>query len=401
MHDPEIRQQAQKYAAHLAGLVQTSCMMVGFGDIDSDSFCTDVCRGCNSVDAHSYGCSEAYRWGGRYIYYCPFGLVFAASSLSEEYGSLAGGLVCGPMIMGDLQDTLSDFPSPECIEVVANLPAVSTEKVRHLAEIMAVVTSSISGHPHGRAGALIYEQEKILSALYETKTRLGGEAPTSKSLIEGEKQLRDRIISKDKSGAQELLNELLGTIYFSHNFNLDHIKARIIELIVLLSRASIDAGADISEILLSNTGYIKELERFTSLEELSVWVTGIMHRFVKYTFDFSQIRHSNVVYKVMEYIRNHYDEKITLDDIAQYVYLSRAYLSSVFAEETGQSLFSYINYYRVEKSKMLLRDMSVRVVDVAGLCGYDDQSYFTKVFRKQTGMSPKKYRDSHRELQTH
>lgn len=95
----------------------------------------------------------------------------------------------------------------------------------------------------------------------------------------------------------------------------------------------------------------------------------------------------------MEYVKANFHRKISLDDVARTVYLSRSYLSSIFKEETGQSLFSYINKVRVEKSKLYLRDSGVALVDVAALCGFEDQSYFTKVFKKETGMSPKKYRD--------
>ena len=49
--------------------------------------------------------------------------------------------------------------------------------------------------------------------------------------------------------------------------------------------------------------------RFDSLEELSVWLTGIMHRFINYSFDFTQVKHSDVVYKVMEYVKANYHRK--------------------------------------------------------------------------------------------
>ena len=304
-------------------------------------------------------------------------------------------MIAGPMVMGDLQDTLAELPEPAMAEEVAQLPLVATAWVNHLSEILAATTAFACGRLHSTAGTFVYEQEKLLSTLYEVKDRLPQVQTSSQYLIDGEKQLRERMLKRDKNGAQELLNELLGHIYFSNDFHLDQIKARVVELVVLLSRATIEAGADINEILLCNTSYIKELEQFTSIEELSVWVTGIMHRFVSYTFDFTQVKHSNVVYKVMDYVRAHYDEKISLDDIAQHVYLSRTYLSSIFKEETGQSLFSYINSVRVDKSKRFLLDNSIRLVDIAGLCGFEDQSYYTKVFKRMTGVSPKKFRDSH------
>lgn len=57
------------------------------------------------------------------------------------------------------------------------------------------------------------------------------------------------------------------------------------------------------------------------------------------------------------------------------------------------NLSSYINAVRVEKSKSLLLDNSIRLVDVANLCGFEDQSYYTKVFKRIVGVSPKRYRD--------
>ena len=59
----------------------------------------------------------------------------------------------------------------------------------------------------------------------------------------------------------------------------------------------------------------------------------------------------------------------------------------------GETLFSYINRIRVEKAKTLILDDSISIADVGGMCGFNDQSYFTKVFKSQTGVSPKKYRE--------
>ena len=390
----------KEYAAHMTGLCAVPCSVLDSRAqtfVHADQLWCAHCRHgrCSYLQTHLYGSSEAYRWNGKYIYYCPLGLVFAASSISGEEGGMLGALIAGPMVMGDLQDTLAELPEPAMEEEVEQLPLVATAWVNHLSEILAATTAFACGRLHSTAGTFVYEQEKLLSTLYEVKDRLPQVQTSSQYLIDGEKQLRKRMLKRDKNGAQELLNELLGHIYFSNDFHLDQIKARVVELVVLLSRATIEAGADINEILLCNTSYIKELEQFTSIEELSVWVTGIMHRFISYTFDFTQVKHSNVVYKVMDYVRAHYDEKISLDDIAQHVYLSRTYLSSIFKEETGQSLFSYINSVRVDKSKRFLLDNSIRLVDIAGLCGFEDQSYYTKVFKRMTGVSPKKFRDSH------
>ena len=65
-------------------------------------------------------------------------------------------------------------------------------------------------------------------------------------------------------------------------------------------------------MFLSNNNYIQKIEQFSSLEDLSVWLSGIMHRFIAYSFDFFQVKHSNIVYKVMEYVKENYNQKISL-----------------------------------------------------------------------------------------
>ena len=182
-------------------------------------------------------------------------------------------------------------------------------------------------------------------------------------------------------------------MFVSSEFDLRAVKARVMELIVVLSRATIDAGADQQEILWSNAGYLAEVERFQSVEDLSVWLTGVMNRFLSYTFDFTQVKHSDMVYKVMEYINQNYSKKLSLQDLADRVYLSRSYLSSLFKKETGDSITNYINRVRVEKSKALLVGSTVSLAEVAHLCGFEDQSYFTRVFKAKEGVSPKKFRD--------
>lgn len=381
--------------AHLCALIGASYCVISTEKkeiLSSDKtrrFCAEcTCSRCHALNTHLYGCNEAYRWSGKYIYYCPLGLVFVASSISDDAGNLVGGTVIGPILMGDYDDVLMEMDD-QLRTKAATLPALSTSKVTNLSAVLSSLTGQASGMPHSKVGKFVYEQEKLLSSIYSAQEKMMQEGSYYHYPIEIEKKLHSLICSHDKSGAQTLLNELLGHVYCASNFDLPTIKTRAVELIVILSRAIIDAGADIREVFFSNSNYIQKIDQFSSLEDLSIWLNGILHRFIAYSFDFLHVKHSNVVYKVMEYVKENYNQKISLDDIARYVYLSRAYLSSVFKEATGESLFSYINKVRVEKSKLYLLDDSFSLVQISLLCGFEDQSYFTKVFKKYTGLSPK------------
>ncbi len=385
-------------AEHLAGLaqVQVFCLDVlqkrYLGKPPSENtFCFYCHReDCEPLNTCLYGCHEAYRWNGKYIYYCPMGMIFVASSVSDEQGKLAAGLVAGPLLMGEPEDfPLQDGVFAGRLEL---LPVFSTRRVNDLAETMALLTAGISGRAHSFAGSAVYEQEKVLGELYSARQQF--EESGYCYPIDAEKKLQALIYRRDKKGSQELLNQLLGHIYFVAEYDLDTMKARALELAVVISRATIEAGADLNEIFVCNESFIRELEKLSSVEDIGAWLSALLHRFIDYSFDFSHIKHSDVVFKVAEYVKNRFAEKLSLDEIAEHVSLSKSYLSRIFKEETGESLSSYINKVRIDKAKLMLLDNGCPLVDVASLCGFEDQSYFTKVFKRLVGVSPKRYRES-------
>lgn len=395
----EVIEKLESFSFHLANLLNTNCRVV---DTHAQCFLTEAIgnaryfspfchnRECNLLHTYLYGCNEAYRWGGKYIFYCAEGFVFIASSVSDENGELSGGLVLGPIIMGELDDTLQLYQNPDIRENVLELANISTDRVNHIAEIMAGITEGVSGVAHSLMGSVVFKQEQVLQNLYDSGPRTDSDAYP----IETEKKLKMILQSSDKKGAQALLNELLGSIYVMARFDVELIKIRMIELLSVLSRATMDAGADPNEIIWFNTGCIREMQKCASIEEVSVWITGVLQQFIHYSFDFSSVKHSDTVYKVMDYIRTNYYNKISLDDIAQYVNFSKAYLSRIFKEETGENISAYINRVRIEKAKLLLSDQRCSLVDVANLTGFEDQSYFTKVFKSVAGISPRKFKES-------
>jgi YesN/AraC family two-component response regulator len=86
-------------------------------------------------------------------------------------------------------------------------------------------------------------------------------------------------------------------------------------------------------------------------------------------------------------------KKILLEDVAGHVQLSPSYFCSVFKQEMKCNFNAYLNRIRIEMSKKLLMDNDIPLADVANLVGYEDQSYFTRVFRSHVGTSPGKYRE--------
>ncbi len=101
------------------------------------------------------------------------------------------------------------------------------------------------------------------------------------------------------------------------------------------------------------------------------------------------------VQKAKEYISVHYNEKITLQDVADTVYLNPQYLCELFKQETGINFSDYIADYRIQVAKDLLRDPQYKIKDINYMVGYKDSKSFTKLFKKTVGISPMEYRKIH------
>ena len=94
----------------------------------------------------------------------------------------------------------------------------------------------------------------------------------------------------------------------------------------------------------------------------------------------------------LRYIERHYQNKITLEETAAAVMLSPTYFSRLFKEKMGQSFCSYINQLRVELAQQLLLNSQVSLAEIAGLVGFEDQSYFSRIFKQKMSVTPRYFR---------
>lgn len=101
---------------------------------------------------------------------------------------------------------------------------------------------------------------------------------------------------------------------------------------------------------------------------------------------------SGLIKQVDDYIKKNFKNKISLDDIADAMHVNRSYLSRLYKNKTGVNLFDAILEYRIEAAKEYLLNMDMKTYEVSEAVGIEDAGYFSKVFKKMTGMSPKEYR---------
>ncbi len=101
-----------------------------------------------------------------------------------------------------------------------------------------------------------------------------------------------------------------------------------------------------------------------------------------------------LVARAIDYLEAHYQEKISLREVAAALYISPNYLSELFRRHTGQTLSDYLQRLRMEKARRYLGDVRYKVSDIARLVGFTDSRYFSSSFKKLYGMRPLDYRNS-------
>jgi two-component system response regulator YesN len=373
-------------------------------------FCSSLqCSGynkpsCSSV--HLYGSYQAERFGGKYVYFCPIGLVHWASPIMSS-GVIQGALIGGPVLMMDPEEFLledlikkngiSDTQLEELKEYIQRVPVIQPDIVYNLSELLFIVAAIVSldkTSKHDDQRQFYEIQAQISESVQQIKLLEGRKDENINYPFEKEKELLAKIALGDKPSSQKILNEIMGNVFFSTGKDFEVIKARILELVVLLSRAAVEGGADSTEIFGLNYKYLSDIHTLKTVEDLTVWLSKIMARFTDCVFNLADVRHKDTIYKAVDYIKRNYMERITLEDVARHVYLNPSYLSKIFKNEMKCTFVSYVNKIRISACKNLLADISIPLTDVSSLAGFDDQSYFTKVFKKATGITPGKYRES-------
>ncbi len=196
------------------------------------------------------------------------------------------------------------------------------------------------------------------------------EEATAKEALEALFQICDHAFGLMPNQIKSLYYEMLSSLYKERKNN------------QLLPDFSIENHENIMDIMENCFSY-------SMLHNLLKDKTG------KFFEDISQNRPENsTIYMIRDYISSNYaNSALSVKDISEYVKLSTSYLCTYFKNGTGVTLNQYITEFRLEKAKQLLSDPRYRINDVSSAVGYSDGNYFSKSFRKYTGLSPSEFRE--------
>ena len=330
---------------------------------------------------HIEAVSKARALGGSYIYPCQKGLVFWTSPF------YSGERLAGALFSGGVRKSENNHG-----------------KVKALAQMMLLCADQISGKSFAQKNvvslSISKKKERETSPQETANQKFDITAKDHIYPLEMERMLLASLRRGDTAEGQKILVKLLNAIYqeVNNNFKSSHrtaaFRLKAIELAVLLTRAASDPKDIKENTALETMEYcLKKIEESTNFDEISSILSSITERMSDKIFSFHGIRHFSAIRKAERYIWTHYTRKLSLKEIADASGLSAPYLSTVFKEEMGENLSNYLNRLRIEKAAAMLITTNLPISEIAKICGFEDQSWFSKIFKNNTNLTPGKYRE--------
>lgn len=358
--------------------------------------------------AYARAGEEAAKYGEPYIFRCPAGLIEWAAPIIIENEHL-GSIICGQVLMWEPEEFfwVELQAMNKCLEVdlaclmeaAQGLEIVSGKKVQAAAELLFVTANYImkAGWESLCHRKEIARQQAMLAdeiaarKNFETGLQRRGNLNWD-NCLKKERELVGKVKIGDREAAQKILGSLLVDIFVFGVGNLSLMKARVIELMVALSRCVVESGADLQESLDINAALVESLVRSEATEDIAAYALKGLQQYMDCIVKPGHMRSTRVVNQVKRYIRENIYLNLSLENIAQTVYLNPSYLSKLFKDNQGITVMDYATKVRIEEAKKLLENPQYNIDEVSSKLGYHDPSYFSKVFRRYVGISPREFR---------
>ena len=344
---------------------------------------------------------EAFRWGEGYITNCPLGLImFAVPIVFNKM--LIGGFLSGFAIFPEMKQDFTEeiiqnlggfYDSVDELKLRdLKLKIFSLKKVRENVSYLLALTRQFQINDlnflEDRKAKYI-QQYKIANFLDDLKKN---SPDVARKILDKQEEIIQKVKLGDKTGAREILNEFLGSIFFESGMNFEIIKVRIIELVVIISRTAIEAGVGAKDLMGLNYSYFTELNRATDLDELLFKLNDILTNFINRVSATKEKKKKIKIRKITDYINQNFTRKMKSEEVANIGGLSTSRCLHLFKEEKGLSLSEYIKKLRIDYGKYLLLNSDISLADCAIEAGFFDQSHFTKTFKQVERMTPSQFR---------
>jgi len=361
------------------------------------------------IQDRSRSMSMAFETGQPYTSICHAGIVLVCVPVMDKDKPLAG-VFFGKCLWSEPDSNLKDeinkrlkglrIDRKKLEKSINKVPVIPGRRVHKAAEFLFSTLYEITNlDPHViKFRAKRTRQQGEISELIRSKKALAG---AGQYPMDCEKQLISKVKIGDQLGAREMLNMILASIMLRDPGDLNVLKARLLELLSVLSRSAAEGGVEINLLLEKNLRYMNELVCVGNQQDMCAWINNAMNDFIELVYSTQDYRRITRIKPAVDYIESHYAEPLNLSDIAKALHLSVSRMSHVFKEQMGVTVVDYLTKVRIEHSKELLIATDKNCTEICFEVGYNNQSYFTRTFKDLAGVTPKQFREINRRKKTY
>ena len=208
--------------------------------------------------------------------------------------------------------------------------------------------------------------------------------------------IENQLMNHIKSGNSEIISNIIGKLFrglrSGSNVPVDYVQSICVEMVCIASRTVQDMGANPEDIIGKLSGVLDLIYKKENIDELQKYMADIFIDITLYISKKYNQKNSRVISRIREIIEERYYENISVAKISEEVFLTPNYISMMFKQEMNETISEYLTKVRMEQAKKLLKSTDLRILEIAEKVGYEDANYFSKVFKKYTGILPQKFR---------
>lgn len=325
----------------------------------------------------------------------------------KRSGERHGFVVIGPSIQqvptdehinGLMNDNqLSYRDQPHWKAYWDSLPVVSRLRLLH---ISVLAHWMINQEALEITDVLQYSYQYVLPAMFQSNIEIEILTKRELSVSNHSSKIEKRLLELIRTGnTSELMKQWIafpneGVGILSKQSQLRNIKNLAICSVAIAMRAAVDGGIYEELAFTLSDMHIQQIEELNNVKAVEAALVRALLDFTERVEQSRKERLSKPIRICCEYIFNHLYQEITFDKLAELTGLNSSYLMNLFKEQTGMTLMNYIQKQRVEEAKKLLHMTNDTISSIGLRLNFYDQSHFIKVFKKYTGMTPKKYQST-------
>lgn len=186
------------------------------------------------------------------------------------------------------------------------------------------------------------------------------------------------------------LESIFELIRNGQNYEVEYVKNIFMNMALMLKIIMSDDDKRQSEVKTA-ASIMKEIGEINSMSDAFSWLAGYARCLTEQSREAEGQAYSGTVRKILDYLNLHYTEKISLQDVADYMGLSNGHICRILKNETGETFITLMNKIRIQAAIRLLKESNKKVYEIAEEVGFSNYAYFYQLFKKETGYPPKNY----------